>query len=168
MKRTLLAVIAAAALLAGCGTDSTPVAVSGESATMVPSTSVAVEEIEATTTRSSATTTASNWDPDSADPIGDAAQKEAERQVAANPEGSGKLAIEMTKLTGEKLTSADAQLMAGYLCAIIALTEMNNEEGYSNEDVVDETSREMGMSKENAMRLLTLAVEYRCPDASIN
>ncbi|MCZ0853324.1 hypothetical protein O0547_27630, partial [Brevibacillus laterosporus] len=120
MKRTLLAVIAVAGLAAGCGTDGTPVAVSSlpTSSTTTGST---VEPVEATTTpaNSSSPTTTSNWDPNSADPVGDAAQKEAERQAAANPDGSAKLAVEYTKLTGEKLDPVKAQLLAGYVCVII-------------------------------------------------
>lgn len=170
MKRTLLTVIAVAALAAGCGTDGTPVAVSSLPTTSSTTTSSAVKPAEVTTTpaRSSSPTTTSNWDPNSADPVGDAAQKEAERQAAANPDGSAKLAIEYTKLTGEKLDPVKAQLLAGYVCVIIELTKLSDELNVDQQDIVDETSREMAMSKEDALRLLTLAVKYRCPDSAFN
>lgn len=170
MKRTLLAVISVACLAAGCGTDGTPVAVSSLPSTATTSAGTTVEPMEAPTTpaRSSSPTTTSNWDPNSADPVGDAAQKEAERQAAANPDGSAKLAVEYTKLTGEKLDPIKAQLLAGYVCIIIELTKLSDELNVDQQDIVDETSREMAMSKEDALRLLTLAVKYRCPDSAFN
>lgn len=170
MKRTLLAVIAVAGLAAGCGTDGTPVAVSSLPTTNSATASSAVKPVEVTTApaRSSSPTTTSSWDPNSADPVGDAAQKEAERQAAANPDGSAKLAIEYTKLTGEKLDPVKAQLLAGYVCVIIELTKLSDELNVDQQDIVDETSREMAMSKEDALRLLTLAVKYRCPDSAFN
>lgn len=165
MKRTLLAAIAVVGLAAGCGTDGAPAAVSSSptSPTAAPNSSQRppIEPVEAPSTTLATSTNTSGSD-------GGEIRKEAERQVASNPDGSAKLALELTKLTGEKLTPTDAQEMAGYLCVIIVMTEMNNTEGYSDEDVVEETSREMGISKEDAIRLLTLAVKYRCPDSAFN
>ena len=165
MKRTLLAAIAVVGLATGCGTDEAPAAVSSAptSSTAVPASSerASIEPVEATTTTVATST-------DTSGSNGGEIRKEAERQVTSNPDGSAKLALELTKLTGEKLSPTDAQEMAGYLCVIIVMTEMNNTEGYSDEDVVEETSREMGISKEDAIRLLTLAVKYRCPDSAFN
>ncbi|MFE4501716.1 hypothetical protein ACFRFQ_17830 [Rhodococcus sp. NPDC056743] len=161
MKRTFLAAIAAAALLTGCGTDSTPVAVNSESATIVPSTTVAatVEEVEALTSTA-------NF-PNNNDPVGDGLDKEARQKVQEDPEGSAKLAIETSKIVGEPATPVEAQTLAGIVCVGIKLNDLAEEWGAEEqEDIATQLGNEMGMSQSDTLRLISLAVKYHCPEVA--
>lgn len=157
MKRTLLAVVAVVCLAAGCGQSDTPVAASSVQA---KSTTVAnagtAENVEVTTTSAKVP-----------DALEEGLDKEARQKVQDDPDGSAKLAAETSRIVGETATPFEAHWLAGFMCMGIKLNNLADEwEVADQENIAAELGKEMGLSKGDTARLMSLAVKFHCPEVA--